>query len=166
MKRTLKILIVGAGDVARRLTAPDSPVSLADRAQWFGLARSAATADELRRVGILPIMGDLDRRASLKRAGAMARAATFAGIPGGGGAPAGIAAQSGCSRISKIVRSFWPQSWAALAASSCNACFLPLTFSAGMIASSATTLVSGIKCFQNLETRRNNGVAIAQGRGP
>ena len=74
MKRTLKILIVGAGDVARRLTAPDSPVSLADRAQWFGLARSAATADELRSVGILPIMGDLDRRASLKRAGAMARA--------------------------------------------------------------------------------------------
>ena len=75
MKRTLKILIVGAGDVARRLTAPDSPVSLGDRAQWFGLARSAATADELRSTGILPIMGDLDRRASLKRAGAIARAA-------------------------------------------------------------------------------------------
>ncbi len=65
--------MVGAGDVARRLTAPDSPVGLSDRAQWFGLARSAATADELRGARILPIMGDLDRRASLKRAGAMAR---------------------------------------------------------------------------------------------
>jgi nucleoside-diphosphate-sugar epimerase len=75
MKRKLKILIVGAGDVARRMTAPDSPVALSDRAQWFGLARSAATADELRSVGILPIMADLDRRVSLKRAGAMARAA-------------------------------------------------------------------------------------------
>ena len=74
-KRALKILIVGAGDVARRLTAPGSPVGLSDRAQWLGLARSAATADELRTAGILPIMGDLDRRASLKRAGAMARSA-------------------------------------------------------------------------------------------
>ena len=73
--RKLKILIVGAGDVARRLTAPNSPVGLSDRAIWFGLARSAATASELRSLGILPIMGDLDRRASLKRAGAMARSA-------------------------------------------------------------------------------------------
>ena len=74
-KRKLKILIVGAGDVARRLTAAHSPLSLSDRAKWFGLARSAATAGELRGVGILPIIGDLDRRRSLKRAGAMARAA-------------------------------------------------------------------------------------------
>ena len=73
--RKLKILIVGAGDVARRLTAPDSPVGLSRRAQWFGLARSAATAEELRIAGILPIMGELDRRASLKRAGAIARSA-------------------------------------------------------------------------------------------
>ena len=72
-KRKLKILIVGAGDVARRLTSPHSPVGLNQRAQWLGLARSAATADELRAAGILPIMGDLDQRASLKRAGAMAR---------------------------------------------------------------------------------------------
>ena len=72
-RRKLKILIVGAGDVARRLTAPDSPVGLSQRAQWFGLARSAAAADELRAAGILPIMGDLDRRVSLKRAGAMAQ---------------------------------------------------------------------------------------------
>ena len=75
MKRKLKILIVGAGDVARRLTAADSPVGLGDRAKWLGLARSAATANELRTFGILPIMGDLDQRASLKRAAAMARSA-------------------------------------------------------------------------------------------
>ncbi|MBC7710643.1 MAG: NAD-dependent epimerase/dehydratase family protein [Rhizobacter sp.] len=53
----------------------DSPVAMSHRAQWFGLARGAATANELRTAGILPIMGDLDQRASLKRAGAMARAA-------------------------------------------------------------------------------------------
>ena len=75
-RRKLKILIVGTGDVARRLTAPDSPVGLSQRALWFGLARSAATASELRSAGILPIMGDLDRRMSLKRAGAMARSAS------------------------------------------------------------------------------------------
>lgn len=74
-QRKLKILIVGAGDVARRLVAMDSPVAMSHRAQWFGLARGAATANELRTAGILPIMGDLDQRASLKRAGAMARAA-------------------------------------------------------------------------------------------
>ena len=75
-KRKLKLLIVGAGDVARRLAAPDSRIGLSDRAQWFGLARSAATAIELRSAGILPIMGDLDLRASLKRAGAVARSAS------------------------------------------------------------------------------------------
>ena len=74
-QRKLKILIVGAGDVARRLVAMDSTVALSQRAQWFGLARSAVTANELRTAGILPIMGDLDQRVSLKRAGAMARAA-------------------------------------------------------------------------------------------
>jgi nucleoside-diphosphate-sugar epimerase len=74
-QRKLKILIVGAGDVARRLISPDSPLALSRRAQWFGLARSPAAAIELRSAGILPIMGDLDRRASLKRAGALARAA-------------------------------------------------------------------------------------------
>jgi nucleoside-diphosphate-sugar epimerase len=74
-KRKLRILIVGAGDVARRLTAPASGLGLSDRAQWLGLARATATASELRRAGILPIMGDLDRRASLQRAGALARSA-------------------------------------------------------------------------------------------
>lgn len=67
--------MVGAGDVARRLTAATSGLGLSDRAQWLGLARTMITASELRRVGILPIIGDLDRRASLQRAGALARSA-------------------------------------------------------------------------------------------
>lgn len=61
--------------MARRLTAPGSPAGFSDRATWLGLARSAATAHEMRGAGILPIMGDLDRRTSLQRAGAMARSA-------------------------------------------------------------------------------------------
>ena len=61
---------------------------------------------------------------------------------------------SRCISVSKMVFSFWPEICAALAASSCNACFLPLTFSAGMIASSATTSVSGMELFQNAEALR------------
>src|SRR5262245_63651910 len=60
---------------------------------------------------------------------------------------------SRCIRISKIVRSLWPDSSAALAASSCKACFLPLTFSAGMIALGATRSLSGMECFQNPGTQ-------------
>ena len=37
-----------------------------------------------------------------------------------------------------MARSLWPVSAAALAAISCNACFFPLTFKAGMIAFGAT----------------------------
>lgn len=71
-KRKLRILIVGAGDVARRLT---SRMGLNDRARWLGLARSEATANELRDAGILPVAGDLDVRASLRRAGSLGRSA-------------------------------------------------------------------------------------------
>ncbi len=71
-RRKLRILIVGAGDVARRLT---SRIGLNDRARWLGLARSEATASELRGAGILPVAADLDARASLRRAGAISRSA-------------------------------------------------------------------------------------------
>ena len=40
--------------------------------------------------------------------------------------------------------SFWPVSSAAFAAISCNACFFPLTFMAGMIAFGETRSVVGI----------------------
>ena len=70
--RKLRLLIVGAGDVARRLT---TAVGINERVQWLGLARSAETANSLRQSGILPIDGDLDFLPSLKRAGALARSA-------------------------------------------------------------------------------------------
>ena len=70
--RKLRLLIVGAGDVARRLT---THIGVNERVQWLGLARSAETANALRLSGILPIDGDLDFSPSLKRAGALARSA-------------------------------------------------------------------------------------------
>ena len=66
-------MIVGAGDVARRLT---TRVGIDKRVQWLGLARSAETANALRQTGILPIDGDLDFLPSLKRAAALARSAS------------------------------------------------------------------------------------------
>ena len=71
--RKLRLLIVGAGDVARRLT---TRIGVNERVQWLGLARGAETAKALRQSGILPIDGDLDFLPSLKRAGALSR---FAG---------------------------------------------------------------------------------------
>jgi len=71
-KRKLRILIVGAGDVARRLT---TRIGLNDRARWLGLARSTATALELRDAGILPVAADLDVLTSLRRAGSLGRSA-------------------------------------------------------------------------------------------
>jgi len=71
-RRKLKILIVGAGDVARRLT---TRVGLADRASWQGIARSDDSARALRELSILPVRGDLDAFRSLARAGALGRAA-------------------------------------------------------------------------------------------
>ena len=70
--RKLRLLIVGAGDVARRLT---TRIGVNERVQWLGLARSAETSNALRQSGILPIAGDLDFSPSLKRAGALARSA-------------------------------------------------------------------------------------------
>jgi len=71
--RKLRLLIVGAGDVARRLT---TRVGVDERVRWLGLARTAETADALRDAGILPIDGDLDFSPSLTRAGAIARSAS------------------------------------------------------------------------------------------
>ncbi|MBL8309336.1 MAG: SDR family NAD(P)-dependent oxidoreductase [Burkholderiales bacterium] len=64
------MLIVGSGDVARRLV---TQIGLADRVRWIGLARTTERVEALRQIGILPIDGDLDFRPSLRRAGALAR---------------------------------------------------------------------------------------------
>jgi nucleoside-diphosphate-sugar epimerase len=69
--RKLRIVIVGAGDVAKRLTQSD----VSTRATWIGLARNAQSADAQRVAGILPITADLDSRATLTRAAALARVA-------------------------------------------------------------------------------------------
>ena len=71
-RKLLTGLIIGAGDVARRLT---TAIGIGKRVRWMGLARSVATANALRDNGILPVIGDLDFRRSLKRAGALARGA-------------------------------------------------------------------------------------------
>jgi nucleoside-diphosphate-sugar epimerase len=69
--RKLRIVIVGAGDVAKRLTQSN----VSTRARWYGLARNAQSADAQRAAQILPIAADLDSRASLARAAGLARAA-------------------------------------------------------------------------------------------
>lgn len=68
--RKLTVLIVGTGDVARRLV---TQIGLTDRVRWIGLARTADRANALRQMGILPVDGDLDFRPSLRRIGALAR---------------------------------------------------------------------------------------------
>jgi nucleoside-diphosphate-sugar epimerase len=64
-------MIVGAGDVAKRLVAS----SIGARARWYAIARSDESKATLRSLGILAVGGDLDRRESLVRAAALARAA-------------------------------------------------------------------------------------------
>jgi nucleoside-diphosphate-sugar epimerase len=67
----LRILIVGAGDVAKRLVASN----VGSRVRWLALSRNDDSASALRSKGILAVRGDLDRRTSLRRAGALARSA-------------------------------------------------------------------------------------------
>lgn len=69
--RKLRIVMVGAGDIAKRLARS----SEASRARWYGLARTKESADALRTCGILPIRADLDVRATLLRSAAVARSA-------------------------------------------------------------------------------------------
>lgn len=62
-----KILIVGSGDVARRILA-----QLAPQYRVFALVRDAGRAAEWRRAGAVPVFGDLDARHSLDRLGGLA----------------------------------------------------------------------------------------------
>jgi len=56
-----KLLIVGCGDIGARLARQQK------RIQTRGLARTTESAGRLRSQGITPVVGDLDRRASLDR---------------------------------------------------------------------------------------------------
>ena len=62
-----KLLIVGFGDIARR-TLP----LLRGRYRLFALARTPAWAEQLRREGVTPVSGDLDRAGSLRRLAGLA----------------------------------------------------------------------------------------------
>jgi len=64
-----RILIAGCGDVARR-TLP----KLTPRYRVYALIRNSAHADGLRQLGAVPVMGDLDDRASLSRIAGLADA--------------------------------------------------------------------------------------------
>ena len=66
--RRPRLLIVGCGDVGQRIAG-----LLGSRWRVFGTARSKATADELRRLGIQPVTADLDHRRTLARAAGLAQ---------------------------------------------------------------------------------------------
>jgi len=62
-----KILIVGSGDVARRILS-----QLAQRARVYALLRDAGRAADWRNAGATPVLADLDDRASLQRLAGLA----------------------------------------------------------------------------------------------
>jgi nucleoside-diphosphate-sugar epimerase len=62
-----RLLIVGCGDIAQRAIP-----MLADRFDVFALTRNAAQRPRLRRLGITPVAGDLDRPASIAKLGGIA----------------------------------------------------------------------------------------------
>lgn len=77
-----RILIVGAGDVARRATP-----WLVRRFCVYVLLREPSAAPGWRALGAVPLIGDLDDRRSLRRLGGLADAVLhFAPPPAGGGA--------------------------------------------------------------------------------
>ena len=78
--RRERVLVVGCGDVGLRVTRV-----LRGRAKLFALTSSAARLIELRAAGIVPLLGNLDDRASIKRlAGLATRVVHLAPPPGSG----------------------------------------------------------------------------------
>ncbi len=75
-----KILIVGSGDVARRILS-----QLAPRARVYALLRNAGKATEWREAGATPVMADLDDRRSLQRLAGLADVILHLAPPPGDG---------------------------------------------------------------------------------
>ena len=71
--RRTTLLIVGCGDVGRRLALQLRARHPADRLRVVGTARSDAQVQALRAVGIVPLRADLDNRRSLRRLAPLAR---------------------------------------------------------------------------------------------
>lgn len=76
-----RILVVGCGDVGRRVVA-----RLGGRCRILALARSDEAAEDLRSIGVVPIRGDLDDPASLGRLGGLAPTVVHLAPPPGQGA--------------------------------------------------------------------------------
>lgn len=79
--RRPRLLIVGCGDVGQRIAG-----LLGSRWRVLGTARSATTANELRRLGIQPINADLDHRRTLARAAGLAHWMLYLAPPPNAGA--------------------------------------------------------------------------------
>lgn len=75
-----KILIVGSGDVARRILS-----QLAPHARVYALLRDAGRAAEWRNAGATPVLADLDERASLARLAGLADCVLHLAPPPGTG---------------------------------------------------------------------------------
>ncbi|MDR2188273.1 MAG: NAD-dependent epimerase/dehydratase family protein [Azonexus sp.] len=67
-----KILIVGSGDIARRILFRLHGPCRAGRYRIYALLREPETAAFWRRAGAIPLVGDLDDRASLRRLAGLA----------------------------------------------------------------------------------------------
>ena len=81
LDRRPTLLVVGCGDVGLRVLR-----LLRGRWRLLALTSSPARVDELRRAGAVPILGDLDRPATLGRIGALADAVLHLAPPPGAGA--------------------------------------------------------------------------------
>jgi uncharacterized protein YbjT (DUF2867 family) len=75
-----KILIVGSGDVARRILS-----QLAPRARIYALLRDASRAAQWRAAGATPVLADLDDRSSLARLAGLADCVLHLAPPPGSG---------------------------------------------------------------------------------
>jgi nucleoside-diphosphate-sugar epimerase len=75
-----KILIVGSGDVARRILS-----RLARRHRVYAMLRDAGRAPSWRAAGALPLLADLDDRASLRRVAGLADSVLHLAPPPGDG---------------------------------------------------------------------------------
>ena len=79
--RRPRLLIVGCGDVGQRIAG-----LVGSRWRVLGTARSATTANELRRLGIQPVNADLDHRRTLARAAGLAHWMLYLAPPPNAGA--------------------------------------------------------------------------------
>ncbi len=78
---TDKILIIGCGDIGKRVAR----LALADNASVHGLVRSAEHAAELEKLGIRPIIGNLDDPATLQDLPTAGTVVFYFAPPPGGG---------------------------------------------------------------------------------